>query len=171
MFNHPIRKRIATGFSANVAGQGINVLQQILMVPLYTSIWGLPLYGEWILLSTIPVYLAMCDLGLCRAMATKLALLSGAGRRAESNQLINTSFAAVIPICVILALSAPFVCAWVPFYKLLNLRHLTEYEAKWTLTFLIWGVAAQVIHKAFSVLFNCEGRYARGSVLFNLLKA
>ena len=43
---------------------GLNVLLQLAMVPILIWAWGATLYGEWVILYTIPGYLAMTDFGI-----------------------------------------------------------------------------------------------------------
>ncbi|MFC8316662.1 hypothetical protein ACFUEJ_24125, partial [Gordonia sp. NPDC057258] len=57
-------QRIIKAFLAHGLGQAVSVFAQIVSVPLFLSVWGAAKYGEWILISTIPTYLALSDLGL-----------------------------------------------------------------------------------------------------------
>ncbi|HKQ29644.1 MAG TPA: hypothetical protein VJS66_00015 [Burkholderiales bacterium] len=70
-------RRIMLGVGANGFGQAITMLIQIASVPILIGAWGLELYGEWIILSAVPTYLALCDIGLTAVAGNSLALLAG----------------------------------------------------------------------------------------------
>ncbi len=56
-------KRLIQGVGANFLGQTINLASRVLLVPLFLTAWGAPVYGEWLLLSSIVAYLSLTDLG------------------------------------------------------------------------------------------------------------
>lgn len=79
-----VRQRIAHALAANTVGQAITVLSQVLLTPAYFSHWGTALYGEWLLISSIPAYLAMADLGVGTAAGNDMAMQAGAGQWARA---------------------------------------------------------------------------------------
>lgn len=56
-------KRILRGMGANAMTQVVTLVLQFLLVPLMATQWGLERYGVWLLLFTIPSYLAQGDFG------------------------------------------------------------------------------------------------------------
>ncbi|MFZ5448748.1 MAG: hypothetical protein ACOZFS_08960 [Thermodesulfobacteriota bacterium] len=56
-------KRICQGIGANFLGLVINLIQRVLLVPLFLLAWGADIYGEWLLLSSMVAYLSLTDLG------------------------------------------------------------------------------------------------------------
>lgn len=56
-------KRLVQGIGANFLGQLINTASRVLLVPLFLTAWGVQVYGEWLLLSSIVAYLSLTDLG------------------------------------------------------------------------------------------------------------
>lgn len=55
--------RMVKGFGANAAGQGINIVSKLVLVPLFLKAWGADIYGEWLLLSSFVAYFSLTDLG------------------------------------------------------------------------------------------------------------
>jgi O-antigen/teichoic acid export membrane protein len=70
-------KRILSALAANVFGQGVSIGSQILLTPLFFLHWGAEKYGEWLLLSSIPAYLVMADLGIGSAAGNEMTMLAG----------------------------------------------------------------------------------------------
>ena len=58
--NSPIRKNII----ANLFGVGINLINQIVLVPFYIIYWGNDLYADWIVISALTAFFGMSDMGL-----------------------------------------------------------------------------------------------------------
>ena len=50
----PFVQRLLSGSAVNLYGQLMIAAVQLLSVPILASIWGVTLYGEWIMLNTIP---------------------------------------------------------------------------------------------------------------------
>ena len=50
--NSPIRKNII----ANLFGIGVNLLNQIVLVPFYIIYWGNDLYSDWIVISALTAF-------------------------------------------------------------------------------------------------------------------
>jgi hypothetical protein len=59
-----VRHRIYLALAAGAFGQFVTIGSQVLLTPLYFLYWGAAKYGEWLLISTIPAYLAMADFGI-----------------------------------------------------------------------------------------------------------
>ncbi len=58
-----IQNRMIKGLAANFLGRVINLCSRILLVPLFLKAWGVDVYGEWLLLSSITAYLSLTDFG------------------------------------------------------------------------------------------------------------
>jgi len=76
--------RIARGLAANGAGNAITAVIQLASVPLLLANWGVAVYGEWLILSAVPTYLALSDLGFASAAGNSMTMLAADGRRSEA---------------------------------------------------------------------------------------
>lgn len=101
--NVRVRQRLLSGMAATSFGYLVFLFAQFGSVPLLLSAWGPALYGEWIIASTIPGYLAMSDLGLGQALTNDMSLALGRGDRQEA----NTAFQSV---GIALLFSVPLIC-------------------------------------------------------------
>lgn len=66
----PIRKNIL----ANFYGIGVNLLNQIVLVPLYIVFWGNDLYSDWIVISALTVIFSMSDIGLNNVIQNRFSM-------------------------------------------------------------------------------------------------
>ena len=64
--------RVRMAFGANSFGFEVRILIQMLQVSLFLRMWSPAKYGEWVILSILPAYLALSDLGTSNAGANIL---------------------------------------------------------------------------------------------------
>lgn len=65
--NGAIARRLAGGAGANFMGKFWVIVFQLISVPVLTTTWGVEGFGVWLMISTIPAYLAISDFGLATA--------------------------------------------------------------------------------------------------------
>ena len=68
--NSPIKRNII----ANLFGIGVNLLNQIVLVPFYIIYWGNDLYGDWIVLSALTAFFGMSDIGLNSVIQNRFSI-------------------------------------------------------------------------------------------------
>lgn len=81
-----VKQRIAQALAANAFGQGVTIGSQLLLTPMFFRYWGAGLYGEWLILSSIPAYLTMADMGIGSAAGNEMTMRAGAGNHAGAQQ-------------------------------------------------------------------------------------
>jgi O-antigen/teichoic acid export membrane protein len=79
--------RIARGLAANVAGNGLTLVIQLISVPVLLGAWGVNIYGEWLILSAIPLYVALSDLSFSTVAGNSMTMLAAANEREEAAAL------------------------------------------------------------------------------------
>lgn len=77
---------IKTGLSI-LSGSGFNIALQLVSVPVLISAWGVQKYGEWLILYTIPGYLAMSDFGIINVANNKIDHLCAVGRLTSARKI------------------------------------------------------------------------------------
>ncbi len=71
--------RIAKGTVAQGFSQVARIVMRFIEVPLLLHFWGAQMYGEWLILTAIPVYLAMTDIGFTNVARRDMAMLIARG--------------------------------------------------------------------------------------------
>ena len=82
-----VARRIATGSVANLAGVVVSALLQLMSVPVLASAWGAERFGLWMMLTTIPTYFALTDLGFAQAATTDMTIRAA---RHEHEKVVAT---------------------------------------------------------------------------------
>ena len=135
------RKRLLLGFGANVYGQLVVAVVQIVGVPILLHAWGTELYGEWLILFAIPSYLSLTDLGFSQSaandMAARVARDDRNGALAVFQSLLGLVFGAAIVGILIVT-----VVLWLlPFGHWLHFARLSTDQVRW----ILWLLAAEVL--------------------------
>lgn len=135
-----IKKRLVKGFSANIYGQVVTMVVQLVGVPVLLHAWGTQLYGEWLILFAIPAYLSMTDLGFSQSAANDMT--AQVAREDRTGALVVfqslTAFIFLSIICMVL-LTSILIFA-MPFEDWIHTCVMSFAEMRWVL----WLLAAEV---------------------------
>ena len=80
-----LRERLLKGVGAQGFSQAVQIIIRLSEVPLLLSFWGAQLYGEWLMLSAIPVYLSISDGGFTGAACHEMTIRS---RQRDRNRIL-----------------------------------------------------------------------------------
>lgn len=88
-------------------------VRQLALVPILIKCWGVPYYGEWLVISAIPSFLAMSNLGLGSSASAMIALGISRGKDERLGNVLATAWAliSIIGLCTVLA-----VLLWYHFF-------------------------------------------------------
>ncbi len=163
-----IRQRIAASLAANTFGQVVTIGSQVLLTPMYFRYWGAAQYGEWLILSTVPAYLGMADLGISSAAGNEMAIRSGAGDRAGAQQTFRgaQSVAMVASMFTLLIGLLAALAAWklgIP-----KTGVISAADSGGTILLLAVGVALGFYGAVVQAGFRCAGLNAFGITWSNI---
>ena len=94
-------KRIAQAFIALAFGQGLAVVTNILLVPLYLHVWSTVAYGEWLVMSAAVSYLSSLDLGMQTYVVNRLTQAYATDRIEEYQTYQHTALAFYVALASI----------------------------------------------------------------------
>jgi O-antigen/teichoic acid export membrane protein len=102
-----VHRRIFRGTIASALSVALTALSQLLSVPILTSAWGVETYGTWVMLTTIPAYLALSDLGFASAATSKMTMQFAKGNRDAAQR----TFQSLLLLNSALSAAAAFIAA------------------------------------------------------------
>jgi O-antigen/teichoic acid export membrane protein len=162
-------KRVMTGVGVNIFDKLSIATAQLLMVPLLAHAWGLKLYGLWVMLSTVPTFLAMGDLGFATAAGTRMTIANARGDRDRVILIFQSAWAAILLsslVFTLLALAGAFLTPASVFGADLPLA-LPQLRLT-LLVLLLYGILA-VQGSIFYAGFRCAGLFALGNFLHSVM--
>lgn len=165
-----VLRRLRNGLGANIYSQGVTVIVQLVGVPILLHSWGTRLYGEWLILSAIPSYLSMSDMGYSQSAANDMTARVARGDRCGA--LIM--FQSLNAWAILVAASGVFLVTgllWtLPLQDWLHLFKISTNEARW----ILWLLSAEIILRLHNGLihagFRANGNYALHVVLDNTVR-
>lgn len=164
---HSLYSRLIRNLGASGLGQLINLIVQIITVPLLLAQWGLNQYGEWLVLSTIPSYLGMSELGFIGVAWNEMAMLTARDDRAGALKVFQSTWAFVTLVSTAVAGIAILAVALLP---LTRWFHVTDLDPRQFATVALILVVYGLVNIQGGVLiggFRCDGHYAVGLMFQN----
>ena len=132
-----MRVRLLKGIGAQGFSQVVQILIRIAEVPLLLSFWGTQLYGEWLMLSAIPIYLSIGDGGFAGAACREMTMRSGAGNRNSSMAVFQSTWILLIVVSLATALLSFVLVQVAPLEDWLGFSTTSASEIKVTLLLLV----------------------------------
>jgi len=162
--NKNMYRRVLAGMGANSVGMVITIGIQLGSLPLFLSIWDTANYGTWLMLSALPAYLSMADVGMVTAAGNQMTMAMGAGDERLANRVFQSAQVFVACVCIGLAgIVLPLIwwSPW-PLGATLDQRLALMALAAGVLVAFFGGLCEQV--------FKATHRYALGTMLSNLTR-
>jgi len=140
---------------------------QILSVPVLVHLWGVPAYGEWLMITTIPTYFALSDLGFSDAATSDMTIAFARGERDR----VVTTFQSVLLLALVIAAIALALAIPLAFAA-----HAGAGSAWWranhlTLLLMVAYSAAALCSRIVLSAHRSTGHYASGTLIYDFLQA
>lgn len=165
-----VKGRLLKGFGAQGYAQLVNVFIQVVSVPLFIHYWGKVLYGEWLLLSTIPNYFNLSDLGFANAATNEMTMRVARGDKAgalrvfQSAWILVTALSIAIITVAIVAIMVLPIASWL---KLSSLPHnVVVISSVLLLVQVLFALQRGVLFGG----YQCDGNFATGTVIVNTMR-
>jgi O-antigen/teichoic acid export membrane protein len=99
-------------------GKLVLAFVQLVLIPMLALHWGLALYGQWIMLTTIPSFLMMSDFGFGTAASTRIMAELARGEEDAALQTFQSAWALILALTAVVAVLIVLGCALVPAHLL-----------------------------------------------------
>jgi O-antigen/teichoic acid export membrane protein len=154
----PYVRRIVTGVYANVYGRAVILLTQVAGVPVLLHFWGTALYGEWLMLFAIPLFLSMTDLGFSHSAANDMTQRVAQGDIASALRVFQTLYLLVFASAAVVIFIVTSLILLAPDAAFAGLDHISPSAARW----ILWLLAGEVLLKLFDGVIQAGFRASRG---------
>jgi O-antigen/teichoic acid export membrane protein len=155
--------RLRKGFGATALVPVVTALIQFGTVPLLLKAWGGNIYGDWLVLSAIPGYLNLSNLGFGDASGSDMTIRVAAHDYEGALKTFQSSWALLLIISFLVVTPLLFLVWIAPWSHWLHLTGMSNAEAAGTILFLsIYVIVTQqcgIIESG----FRCDGNYALGT--------
>ncbi len=157
-----MRTRVVAAMGAGAFGQLISIAIQVGSLPLFLLQWDVQRYGVWLMLSAIPAYLSMADVGMVATAGNRMTMEMARGQVALANRIFHSATAFMALVCLGVALVSVLV--------LLSGATGLPRDQAWALWLLILTVLLALFAGLSEAVFKASDRYAQGAMWGNLLR-
>lgn len=161
MSTQGLKRRVLAGMGANSVGMALTIGIQISSLPLFLSTWDTATYGVWLMLSALPGYLSMADVGMVTAAGNRMTMAMGAGDTRQANQVFQSAQVFMLVVCGALALLCLPLIWWSPWPA------TASADQRIALMALCLGVLVALFGGLSEQVFKSTQRYAIGTLLGN----
>ena len=156
--------RIVRGLGANIGGIGVSLLVQLVTVPVVLAAWGVPTYGEWLVLSAVPTYIALSDLSFSSVAGNSMVMLVAQDKRTEA-AILGRRLWSIVTVMTGIAVLAAVVIALVFGGALGGGAAISASEAQIVLIALFLQVAVGNQYGVLDAWYRAGGRYPLGATV------
>jgi O-antigen/teichoic acid export membrane protein len=160
------RGRLLRGTAVNALSQIVTAVLSIATIPLLISMWGTERYGLWVLISALPAYLAMSDLGFGWAATNKMTLAVGAQDYPAAQRTHQTLMGLNLVVVGSLAVIATLTISFLSPTLLPDVEHLSAGRIRGAIMLLCWNALLSVGWSTMSSALRANGAYPT-SVMLN----
>lgn len=156
-------KRLLGGISAIFAFQLLNIVSNLLLIPLFLSRWSSDLYGEWMVLSAFVAYFGATDLGMSSAAANAITAAYARGDLARYRYLQGSAMIFYVGMAFCVSLFFGFLTAVLPISVWIGIRHIPPMLTAAVLSLLaariLWQMPAAQLWSIYRTIGDLAATY------------
>src|SRR3984957_5780317 len=162
------KRRLLLGFLTNWIGKLSATIVQFIQIPVFLHFWSVPLYGEWMIVNSIPAYLSFSNAGFGSVAGNEMTMLVARGDRAAAVRIFQSCWWLIALICTATILMLSGTLYYLPASRLLKLTTLGETDTKWIIFYLGVSVLLGQLEQLLQSAYRSIGRYPYGTFLKNM---
>ncbi|MBY7967260.1 lipopolysaccharide biosynthesis protein [Vibrio fluvialis] len=165
-----IKKKLTANFIANIYSQFVSIIYLILTVPLFLSYWPIELYGEWLVLSALPSYIALSNMGLMNVAQNKMTIAMSKNDLLSAKKNLHTVWGAQLGISFAFGVIIFIFINQIELVELFKLKLITEYESKLVLYNLTVFSFLNLQVGIFGGIYRAIDKNSRGVIVINTIR-
>jgi O-antigen/teichoic acid export membrane protein len=162
------KRRLLLGFVVSWIGRLASVIIQLVQVPVFLHFWVTPLYGEWMIVTSIPNYLSFTNGGFGTVAGNEMTMLVARNDREGALRVFQSCWWLITLICTVSIVVISGALYFIPAARLLRLTHISESDTKWIIFYLAISVLFGQIEQLLQSAYRCIGRYPFGAFVKTL---
>jgi len=164
-----VQRRLMVGFATNVISRAAGTIIQFVQVPVLMHFWGETMFGTWVILTAIPGYLALSNIGFGSVAGNEMTMLMARGERDAALRAFQSCWWL---ISLMMGVVGSLLCValyFLPMAKLLNLTGISEHDTSWALFWLGIALLFGQLEQLLQASYRSIARYSYGTFLKSAL--
>lgn len=154
-----LQKRVYKGISANIITQLTSLVIQFMSIPVFLHFWGVELYGQWILLYSVPAYLSFADMGFGTTSSTLIAKSLSRQDYKDALRIFQSTLFLTGSVGLLLVLLSVAAVQVVSVKSLLNIHSFSSAEVTATIIVLTLYVVINQQQGILNGIYNYNNRF------------
>jgi O-antigen/teichoic acid export membrane protein len=163
------KRRLLLGFLSNWVGRLASTIIQLVQVPVFLHFWSVPLYGEWMVVNSVPAYLSFSNVGFGSVAGNEMTMMVARNDREGALRVFQSCWWLISIICVGTVILLSGTLYYLPASRLLKLTTLGESDTKWIIFYLGVSVLLGQLEQLLQSAYRSIGRYPFGSFIKSIL--
>ena len=166
-----ITERLRSGMLASGFGFSVNLVSQVALVPILLFFWGQELFGEWVILSAVPAYLSLSNLGFSDAMATEVTLCAQKGETHKAAEIFQSTWKIISALSI--AVAACFILLLgtsTSVFPSIGVVLISESNASFIVALFMAHIILGIQFSLWAGPYRSVGRYPIHTAIINLSK-
>jgi O-antigen/teichoic acid export membrane protein len=163
------KRRLLLGFLTNWVGKFSSTMIQLIQVPVFLHFWSVPLYGEWMIVNSIPAYLSFSNVGFGSVAGNEMTMLVARHDRDGALRVFQSCWWLISIVCLSLIALLSGALYYLPAGRLLKLSAISASDTKWIIFYLGVAVLLGQLEQLLQSAYRCIGRYPYGTFLKNIV--
>ena len=164
----PTKRRLLLGFLVNWIGRLASTIIQLVQVPVFLHFWNTPLFGEWMVVTSIPSSLGFTNAGFGTVAGNEMTMMVARDDRESALRVFQSCWWLISIICTTSIVLLSGTLRFIPAARLLKLAHISETDTKWIIFYLGVAVLFGQLEQLLQSAYRCVGRYSYGTFLKTL---
>lgn len=160
-----VKRRLTLGFISNWISKLASTIIQLVQVPVFLHFWTVPVYGEWMILNSIPAYLSFSNIGFGSVAGNEMTMLVAGEDREGALRVFQSCWWFIAMICSAVIALLSITLYFIPAARLLKIHNISRYDAKWIIFYLGVAVMLGQFEQLLQSAYRCIGRYPFGSFI------
>jgi len=159
------KRRLLLGFLVNWIGKLATSIIQLVQVPVFLHFWGTPLFGEWLILNSVPAYLSFSSAGFGNVAGNEMTMMVARDDREGALRVFQSCWWLIVLICATLVVLLSGTLYFLPAARLLRLTHISGYDTKWIIFYIGLAVLLSQLEQLLQSAYRSVGRYPFGTAV------
>src|SRR5271170_3613212 len=162
------KRRLFLGFITNWIGKIASSIIQFVQIPVFLHFWPTPLYGEWMIVSSVPYYLSFTNAGFGSVAGNEMTMMVARDDREGALRVFQSCWWLIAIICVATIALLSGALYYLPAARLLKITHISNTDTKWIIFYLGVSVLFGQLEQLLQSAYRSIGRYPFGAFLKTL---
>jgi len=159
------KMRLVLGFLSNCVSKVAATIIQLVQVPVFLHFWSVSLYGEWMIVNSIPAYLSFSNIGFGSVAGNEMTMMVARDDREGALRVFQSCWWLIASICAGILTLLSIGLYYLPITQKLRLSAISVSDTKWVIVLLGISVLLGQLEQLLQSAYRCVGRYPYGSLV------